>query len=458
MSMEELKAQRDELFGQADSITDAAVAEKRSLTDDEKRDHADLLDQARGIRELMDTRAARDAEAASQLPALTRALDAADGAETRDAETGDETRRLPAEARRDETRPVYGERSDQSFFVDVWRSRAGYNAEAAARIAQNDAYTLAQLQQRDLANVANKGAEAVVPIFLQDRFEKARVAKAITSGLTNQQVLPAQGDTISIPYQTGSAAVAELTQADPLNTLQETNAAFDVASESVIEVGGTQDISNYVIDRGTLGVGIDVVIANHLSDLLAADENTRVLAKAIAGAAVSKTYTATTGTLVGIYKTMADANQAIHTGNLQPATAIVVHPRRFAAWAAEFDSNNRPLMLPMTVAQNPLAYTSGDGHQVAQGFTGYSIHGLPVYVDALMSTTTNTNQDVVLIADWAQQYTWLGPIMVDVDPSPMFKQSGKTVRARRYFATMNAHRTAAFAKITGTGLATPSFT
>lgn len=465
MSIEELKAQREAALAKADAITDAAIEEKRSLTEDEKRDHDAATDEARGLRELIETRAKSAEEAERQLPDLKRAIDANDGQDDQD-EDSDQKRDLDRDRQRDNRRrggrnqlPVYHERAEHSFFVDVWNGYRRGHSDALRRLDKSDEQVIEEMQQRDLANVTNKGAEAVVPLFLQDKFEKARIARATTSMLTNQQVLPVQGDSITIPIQTGSAAVASLTQADGLNTLQETNAAFDVATENIIEVGGTQDISNYVIDRGTLGVGIDVVIANHLSELLAKDEDERVLAKVVAGAGVSVTYTATTGRLYEIYKKVADAVQQIHTGNLMPPTGIVVHPRRFAAWASELDSTNRPLMVPMSVAQNPLAFASGDGSPVAQGFTGYAIHGLPIYTDpnATITNGAGTNEDIVLIADWKQQYTWLGPVMVDVDPSPMFKQSGKTVRARRYFATMVGHRDDAFAKISGTGLATPSF-
>jgi HK97 family phage major capsid protein len=451
--MEELKAKRAELLAQADAITDAAIAEKRSLTADEKVQHDELVAEARGVRDLMDTRAARDAEAAAALPELRAAVAATEGSERAERAVA------PATPRQPETRPVYGERSEHSFFVDLAHARAHGDEDARQRQAQNRAYTAEEMQKRDLGNVANKGAEAIVPLYLNDRFEAARVAKAVASGLTNQSALPVQGDTITIPYQTGNAAVASLTQADPLNTLQETTAALDAATSSVLEIGGTQDLSNYLVDRGTLGASVDMIVANHLSDLLAKDEDERVIAAVVAGASYSVTNTTSTPGLVTDFKKIADATSQIHAGNLQAPTGIVVHPRRFAFWMSNVDTANRPLLLPMAVAQNPLATTSGDGTPVAQGFTGYAIHGMPVYVDANITTTNGagTNEDIILVADWQQQYTWLGPIMVDLDRSIMFKQSGVTVRARRYFATMVAHRAAGFAKITGTGFVTPSF-
>lgn len=445
-----LQAKIDELVARADDIVKAAEAETRGFTDEERDERAAALKTIAEYREILEARAENDAEARKVEPLLRSAVAAGEGSERAKA---------PATPRQPETRSPYGERSEHSFFVDVAHARANGDEDARQRQAQNRAYVADEMQKRDLGNVANKGAEAIVPLYLQDRFEAARVAKAITSGLTNQSALPVQGDTITIPYQTGNAAVAALTQADPLNTLQETNLALDAATASVSEIGGTQDLSNYLVDRGTLGASVDLIVANHLSDLLAKDEDERVIAAVVAGAGVSVANTTSTPGLVTDFKKIADATQQIHAGNLQAPTGIVVHPRRFAFWMSNVDTANRPLLLPMAVAQNPLATTSGDGTPVAQGFTGYAIHGMPVFVDANISILggAGTNEDSILVADWKQQYTWLGPIMVDLDRSVMFKQSGVTVRARRYFATMVAHRDDAFAKITGTGFVTPSF-
>lgn len=455
----DLEQKRNELLEQADAIVEAAEKETRGLTEDEEQKHRELVAEAAKLRGLMEARAARDAEAAQKLPELQRALDVATGGDEDGGEGG-----KPAEKRGghriEETLrdPVYHARGDQSYFLDVAKAEMRGDSAARERLVRADAFTRQEMLKRDLNNASDAaGGAAVVPLYLQDRFEKARLAKAITSQLTSQEAMPEKGDTITIPIQNGSAAVAALAQASPLNSLQETDATFTTATESVVEVGGVQDISNFINDRGALGASVDSIIADHLASLLAVDEDARVLAKVRSGAGVAVTYTATTGTLVGIYTKIADAIQQVHTGNLEAPTGIVVHPRRFAKWASELDSNNRPLMVPMSVAQNPLAWASGDGTPVAQGFTGYSIHGLPIYVDANVLTTSDTNQDTAYVCDWKKQYTWLGNVMVDIDRSVMFKQSGLTIRARRYFATMVGHRDDAFATITGTGLATPSF-
>jgi hypothetical protein len=429
-----------------------AEAETRGFTDAEREERAAALSTIRDYREILEARAENDAEARKVEQELRSAVHATENAK-RDEPV--QERKLPATPK-SPAKPIYHERSEHSFFLD--RVKRSEDDGARARLAQNRDHVAEQT--RALANVNDYGDDAVVPVFLQDRFEKARLQGAVTSGLTNQQPIPPSGDTITVPYQKGNASVAALTQAQSLNTLSATDAQFDAATASVVEVGGTTDMSNFVVERGSLGAGLDIIMANHLSELLATDENSRVLTATIADAGVAVTYTTSTPSLADIYVKLADALQQIHTANKRPPTGIVVHPRRFAAWASELDSENRPLMLPMSVAMNPLATTSGDGSPVAYGFTGYSIHGVAVYTDGDIPITggAGTNQDTVLICDWKQQYTWLGPVLIDRDASLLFKNSGMTVRARRYFATMCAHRDDAFGKITGTGLVTPAFT
>lgn len=450
--MDELREQRDALLAQAEAIIDAAVAEKRGLSDEEKSEHDRITGEAKNLRALMTQRANLAAERAEILPELRAAAQ---------PDTKRDEKPAAGSTKVTQNDPVYGpHRSNRSFFMDIVRAETKGDLEARSRLAEMEAYNAQELKKRDLYDNATDGAEALVPLYMQDRFEKYRADIAVTSGLTTQAPLPAQGESISIPYQTGAAAVAQLTQATPLTAIQETDAQFDRATANVVEVAGVQDMSLFIQERGSLGVGLDVVIGNHLAELLAQDEDERVLAALDAANGVEVTYTATTGTLSGIYTKLADVAQQIITGNKVPPSAIVIHPRRFFSWASELDDQNRPLMVPMSVGQNPLATTSGDGSPVAHGFSGYAVHGIPIYFDqniTILNGNPGTNQDIVYCSDFSKQYTWLGPVAVELDRSLMFKNSGLTVRARRYFATMTAHRADAFGRITGTGLATPSF-
>jgi hypothetical protein len=451
--MDELREQYEAKLAEAEGILDAAAAETRGLNDDEAAKHDELVNEARSLRLLLQQREQIAREREEILPQVRAAVEGTREERAADAPAPTAPRVEVGEMRD----PVYHERSEHSFFVDKVRAGAQGDHEAMQRLNQMRAFNEQELKKRDLYDNATDGAEALVPIYLQDRFEQYRTNIAVAANLTNRQALPALGDSITVPYQTGAASVAALTQATPLTAISETDAQFTTDSVNVVEVAGVQDISLLLVERGTLGVGLDVVIGNHLAELLAQDEDQRVLAEVDSEAGVAVTYTATTGTLAEIYAKLADAAQQIISGNKVPPNAILCHERRFFKWAAELDENNRPLMVPMSVAQNPLAV--GGGEIKPAGFTGYAIHGIPVYIDSNVTTTNGagTNEDIVYVCDWKQQYTWSSPVMVEFDRSPMFKNSGLTVRARRYMATMAGHRDDAFGRITGTGLATPSF-
>jgi hypothetical protein len=123
---------------------------------------------------------------------------------------------------------------------------------------------------------------------------------------------------------------------------------------------------------------------------------------------------------------------------------------------SERDNDGRPLGSSGAYAVNPMAVGALGG--VAQGLVG-TLHGLPVYVDANISTTkgSGTNEDTVFIFCRDQALLWLGDLKLEIDRSVNFKTSGVAVRARQYAAFMVEHAPEAFATVTGTGLAAPTF-
>ena len=71
--MDELREQRNALLAQAEAIIDAAVAEKRGLSDEEKSEHDRTTGEAKKLRALMTQRANLAAERAEILPELRAA-------------------------------------------------------------------------------------------------------------------------------------------------------------------------------------------------------------------------------------------------------------------------------------------------------------------------------------------------------------------------------------------------
>jgi hypothetical protein len=132
-----------------------------------------------------------------------------------------------------------------------------------------------------------------------------------------------------------------------------------------------------------------------------------------------------------------------------------MHPRRWAWFLASVDSQNRPLVVPN--AYNPVNATGILSDVAAENIVG-SIQGIPVLVDASVPTTLSSTQDAIIV-------TRAEDLFLFEDNAPrvrVFEEvlSGTLqVRAQvyGYFGFTASRYAKASAKITGTGLAAPTF-
>jgi hypothetical protein len=170
------------------------------------------------------------------------------------------------------------------------------------------------------------------------------------------------------------------------------------------------------------------------------------------------TYTATTGTVAGLYPKVADAIQSIQSNIYTNPNAILMHPRRLGFLLAALDSQNRPLVVP--TAYNPVnAIGTGNGTPT-YGNSGYSMLGLPIITDANIATDkgTSTNQDTIFVVDLNECHLWeeaAAPTYVT------FEEPNGKVAINIVLFGMSAFTAdrygKAIAQINGTGLAAPSF-
>jgi HK97 family phage major capsid protein len=171
------------------------------------------------------------------------------------------------------------------------------------------------------------------------------------------------------------------------------------------------------------------------------------------------TYTATTGTIAGLYPKIADAIQQIQSNQYASPNAIIMHPRRLGALLAALDSQNRPLVVP--TAYNPVnAIGTGEGYPNYGNNSGYSILGLPIITDANLATNlgAGTNQDSIHVVDLNESH------LFEETGSPTYvtfeEPNGKValnIVMYGMFAYTSLRYPKAFAQINGTGLAAPSF-
>lgn len=456
--MEHLRTQRDALIAEADGILKAAEGEKRNLTADES---------------------IRVEAIHGELDAIKRSLDTAARIREQREQHADDLRSAakPAEADKPAARSTevnlrdpghYRATGRESWFADRVKAVEMGDPQARERLRDDNAYTRQEMEkrahQRDLSTADTAGQELVPPLYLQDTFVEARVASAIAANLVTNLPLPPTGRSVTVPFQDGSASVGI---ASENGNASETDATFDDATATIYMAQGIQDMSAQLVERSDPGA--DMVMMRHLARLLASHIDTKVINGSGSSEPVgvlnatgenAVTWTDYSPTFAEAFPKIADAIQQVESGWMKSPTGIVVHPRRANKWLSELDSSNRPLASPAPLgAQNVLATSPNSGQPVAEGFSGYSILGVPMYKDGNVPTTLggSTIQDAVLICDWEALLLWLGPVIFEVSKDVGFKTSTFTVKARQYYAFSCNHAPEAIGHITGAGLDTPSF-
>lgn len=447
--MDDLIQQRAAALDAARDIEDAAAAEKRAFTDEEKTKHDELLGEARKLREAIEARKA----AADERNAILPKLEAVAKPETERAAHIEVSPRDPGHYRKD---------GQRSWFVDKANAELRGDDQARQRMREQAEFD-AHVSKRDLYIGSTTGQELSPPLYLQELFVEGRVASAVAANLCTNLPLPAAGRTVTVPKQTTNAGVGIQTEASPLTALTESDAAFGDETQGIYEVAGVQDLSNFLVERSTPGA--DMIIMRNLARQVASKIDEYVLhgdgsgePQGIVGASGinAVTYTASTPTFAEAQAKVGDVLQQIHTGWFGAADAIIMHPRRWQKWATERDSGGRLLIGTAALVSNPTAVANGGS--VAEGAVG-ALHGVPVFLDANIKTTlgSGTNQDAIIAMVREQALLWLGNLQLEIDRSVNFKSSGVAVRARQYAAFMCEHAPEAFGTVTGTGLAAPTF-
>ena len=355
---------------------------------------------------------------------------------------------------------TYHTRSEHSFLSDAVKDYFNTDIEASDRIRRHQkemAYEYRATSTGDFSGL-------VVPQYLTDLYApKLRAGRPFADASRKHQ-LPAQGMSVVLSLiGTGTAVAAQTSQ----NTAAvSTDPADSSLTINVNTVAGQNSVSKQALLRG---YQLESII---LQDLIRA-YNTKVDDLIINGTGANGqplgiqnmttgilvTYTATTGTVAGLYPKIADAIQQIQSNVYASPNAIIMHPRRLGFFLAGLDQQNRPLVVP--TAYNPVnAMGSGEGYPNYGNNSGYSLLGLPIITDANIATSggAGSNQDTIHI--------------VDLNESHLFEQAGQptyvsfeepngkvalNIVLYGFMAYTSLRYPKAFAQINGTGLATPSF-
>jgi Phage capsid family len=302
-----------------------------------------------------------------------------------------------------------------SFFCDAYAAHRGIASSAQSeRLGrhQREVQTGAHGEFRDVGVSAFAGL--VPPNYLAEEYAPNVAAGRITANLAGQHDLPDTGMTVVVPRGTTSARVAA--QATEGTGVQETNHGDADVTINVNTYAGQQNLSRQSLERG---IGTDTIIFQELVEDYAAKSDQDVIGGPGSGGrhqgilgttgihdvkAKGTNHVPSTGrqTLTVIH----DALQRVNASRFLPATAIVMHPRRWGWLLDQSDSNGRPLLVNTGYGpQNAI----GVGEAAAYGLAG-QIAGVPVWTDAnvptTLSTTTSGNEDAILVYRRSDTHLW----------------------------------------------------
>jgi HK97 family phage major capsid protein len=428
-----LRDKRSAVLADADAIVAAAQADARDLTPDEDKRIADALDAARDL----------DAQIDKHVELEERAAKAAEQRAALRIEQAVTT--VVSEPR------TYTANSEYSFIADAYRAQFNNDYAAQERLARHSREE--QVERRDVTSANFAGL--IVPQFLTDLAAPlARAGRPLADRARRHQ-LPASGLTLSISKVTTGSAVAAQTEGA---AVQETNMDDTKLDINVQTIAGQQNVSRQSIERGT---NIDSLVMADLAAAYHTKVDDVLNIELLASAGQSVTYTDDTPTVAELYPKLADAIQKVQTTYFAGPNSIVMHPRRLAFILAALDEQKRPLAVPVPNFNGQPAFASGNGAPV-YGNSGYTIMGLPVITDANVSIVQGgaANQDTIFVGNLQELHLWENgagePMMLRFE-QPKAAELDVTMIVYGYICVTANRYPNAWAKISGTGLATPTF-
>lgn len=350
---------------------------------------------------------------------------------------------------------TYEQHSPHSIFRDMAKAKIDGDTKAAERLARHGVEM--QAEKRAISSTDGAGGEFIPPVWLQDQWIALQRAGRPVANTLNSKPLPPNTDTINLPKVSTGAATAVQTDG---GAVQSTDIATTSVTGAVQTIAGQQDLSIQLFDLSL--PGIDAVIFDDISRDYAQQIDKKVLSGTVTNAkgldalagTNAVTYTDASPTVPEIYPKFADAIQQIHTGRFLPPQVIAMHPRRWAWFLASLDSSNRPLIVPNGNAFNQAGVLTNVASENVVG----NIQGLPVVVDANIPTTLGGGtEDEILV------YRADDIILYESQPKLRVFQEvlSGTLQVRcqiyGYYAIIAGRLPKAISKITGTGLAAPTF-
>jgi HK97 family phage major capsid protein len=353
---------------------------------------------------------------------------------------------------------TYEKNGPHSFFRDAYFGYKEGDPDAQQRLQRHRQEV--EVERRAIDSTDGTGGEFVAPLWLMDEWIALARAGRPFANAVRRLALPPNTDSINIPKLLAGSATAPQADGGVVSNIDPTTTSVSVPVKTV---AGQVDVSRQLFDRSLPGID-QVLFAD-----LAADYATKLDVQLLNGTGsganakgvlqdahiIAVTYTDPNPGATALYPKIADAIQQIHTNRFMSPTGIVMHPRRWGWFLSSLDAQGRPLVLPGADSVNALALVERVGAENVVG----TLQGLPVIVDSSIPTNLGTgNEDAVVISRLDDLVLW----EEEAPRTRVFEQvlSG-TLQIRcqvfGYFAFTSERYSKASAKVTGTGLVTPTF-
>lgn len=348
----------------------------------------------------------------------------------------------------------------KGFLMDVSRQFMFQDVEAASRLArhmQEERVERAEYMQRAVGTGAFSGL--TVPQYLTDMYAPATAALRPFADVCNRHPLPEAGMSVNISRITTASSAA--IQASENSAVSETNMDDTLLTVNVQTAAGQQTVSRQAIDRGT---GIEDVTMQDLFNRVATVLDNTLLNQATTGLtnmAQAVTYTDASPTGAELYPKILGAAAGVESNLLAMGrpTHAVMHSRRWY-WLSSQMSATWP-MINWTNIPSEVAGVANAGSSYGSGPRGVLPCGLEVIVDNNIATNlgTGTNEDELYVVPASECHLWEdpnAPLWIRAE-QPQAGNLGVLLVAYSYFAYTFGRYTNGVQKVSGTGLATPSF-
>lgn len=354
---------------------------------------------------------------------------------------------------------VYHRDGEHSFFQDVYLSRTRQDAAATGRLEANQA-----AQSRAISTIAGGGGQFAPPLWISNEFvEYARPSRVVADLMLGHE-LPWGIASVNLPkVLTGTAAGVTVTENTAITNVDMTTGSV---TGEIATMSGLQVLSIELLRQS--GTAIDQVVLGDLAGAVAGTLETQVISGSGAngqllgidkvGGSTSVAFTTASPSLTSttpansLHFAIVKAATAIATKRHQAATAIVMHPRRWAWITTMLDTTNRPIITGEGAFNSPGIV----GAPAAAGYVGH-LAGLPVYVSGRIPTNlgAGTNQDEILVIKADDLHLWESPLELQAFEAALASQNSIQLRALEFAASIPNRYAESISVITGTGLVDP---